>query len=223
MNKMIVSFLFLMSCLAEADNAGASVIINEFLADPPAGIPGDANRDGFRDSSQDEFVELLNTGNENQDISFWTLGDSSSLYHQFPTLTVLAPWEGLVVFGGGRGDLFDLAFTASAGALRLNNSGDEIILKNSFGDIVDQVLYGGNANRDQSLTRYPLGSNSFRLHSEVSENTLLFSPGKDVNDRPFKIPVAVPEPSPAWLLGLGLLFRARWCRRCRNRLNKTVG
>ncbi|HET9787350.1 MAG TPA: hypothetical protein VFP47_09455, partial [Pyrinomonadaceae bacterium] len=34
------------------------ILINEFLADPAEGLAGDANRDGVRDSSHDEFVEL---------------------------------------------------------------------------------------------------------------------------------------------------------------------
>ena len=211
MKKTIVGVLFLMVCLTAAGNANAAVIINEFLADPPSGILGDVNHDGVRDSSQDEFVELLNRGNESQDISLWTLWDSAALRHQFPALTVLAPWESLVVFGGGHVDLFDLAFTASTGTLSLNNPGDAIVLKNASGSIVDQVLYGSIADRDQSLVRYPLGSDTFRLHTEVSGSGLPFSPGKDINGQPFKSPLAVPEPSTGLLLGLGLLF----CDRCR--------
>jgi hypothetical protein len=215
MNKMIVSGLFLMLCLIGAGHAEAAVIINEFLADPPLGILGDVNRDGVRDSSQDEFVELLNTGSESQDLSFWTLWDNAALRHQFPALTILSPWESLVVFGGGHADLFELAFTASTGTLSLNNSGDKIVLKNSLGSIVDQVIFGSNADRDQSLLRYPLGSDAFRLHSEVSDSALPFSPGREANGQPFKNPSAVPEPSTSILLGLGLLLWDR-CRRGRS-------
>jgi hypothetical protein len=219
MNKMIVCLLFLMLCFTGADDGEAAVIINEFLADPPSGILGDVNRDGVRDSSQDEFVELLNTGSKNQDISFWSLWDNSALRHQFPALTVLAPWESLVVFGGGHADLFDLAFAASTGTLSLNNSGDGIVLKNSLGSIVDQVLYGSNADRDQSLTRYPLESGTFRLHTEVSDSALPFSPGKDTTGQPFKNLLSVPEPSSGLLLGLGLLLCDRYRRA---RLSKIV-
>lgn len=214
MKKTIMSLFFLVLCLTRAGDAKAAVIINEFLADPPLGILGDVNRDGIRDSSQDEFVELLNTGSEDQDISFWALWDSSALRHQFPALTFLPPWECLVVFGGGHADLFDFSFAASAGTLSLNNSGDRIALKNSLGTIADQVIYGNHADRDQSLVRYPLESGSFRLHAEVSESGFPFSPGKDVNGLPFKSPAAVPEPSAVLLLGLGLLWGTR-CRRAK--------
>jgi len=45
------------------------IVINEILADPPDGAAGDANRDGVRDSSQDEFVEFVNTTTRDLDLS----------------------------------------------------------------------------------------------------------------------------------------------------------
>src|SRR5262249_8203376 len=41
----------------------AGLGINEYLADPPAGPAGDANGAGSTDSSQDEFVEVINRTN----------------------------------------------------------------------------------------------------------------------------------------------------------------
>jgi uncharacterized protein (TIGR03437 family) len=43
-----------------AGDPGRDVFINEVLADPPNGFAGDANHDGVRDGTQDEFVELVN-------------------------------------------------------------------------------------------------------------------------------------------------------------------
>src|SRR5262249_7623431 len=37
-----------------------TLIVNEVLADPPAGSDGDANHDGTRDAAQDEFIEIVN-------------------------------------------------------------------------------------------------------------------------------------------------------------------
>ena len=219
MKKKIVSLLFVIFCFVDGGGARAAVTINEFLADPPSGMLGDANRDGVRDSSQDEFVELLNTGNSTQDISFWSLWDSSALRHQFPAYAILAPWESIVVFGGGHLNFIDSAVTASTGTLSLNNPGDRIVLKDSFGDIVDQIVYGSDANRDQSLTRYPLESGIFRLHTEVSESALPFSPGKDFNGQPFNNPLATPEPFSGLLFGSGLLFLYKFRR---NWLKKTA-
>jgi Lamin Tail Domain len=216
MNKIFASFLFLMLCFSGGRDAEAAVIINEFLADPPSGILGDVNQDGVRSSSQDEFVELLNSGTESQDISFWSLWDSAALRHQFPAFAILAPWESVVIFGGSS-HLFDYASAASTGTLSLNNSGDWIVLKDFDGDIVDQIIYGGEANRDQSLTRFPFEPDIFRLHSEVSENFLPFSPGKDFNGQPFKKPFVTPEPASGLLFGLGLLLHGLRM----GRMNKT--
>ena len=58
--------------------AEAVVVINEVLADPPSGDRGDANRDGIRHSSKDEFVEILNTGSDTIAIGGWQLSDRGS-------------------------------------------------------------------------------------------------------------------------------------------------
>ena len=73
-------------------------VINEFLADPAsAALEGDANGDGTRDSSDDEFVELLNNGDD-IDIGGWMISDSSSsaLRHTFPSPTIVAAGQAVV-------------------------------------------------------------------------------------------------------------------------------
>src|SRR5215213_966671 len=50
--------------------------INEFLADPPDGLAGDANGDGTRSASQDEFIEIINRTSAPVDIGGFTLSDS---------------------------------------------------------------------------------------------------------------------------------------------------
>jgi len=49
------------------------ILINEFLADPADGLAGDANGDGVRDSSHDEFVELVNTTGRDMDLNGYQL------------------------------------------------------------------------------------------------------------------------------------------------------
>ena len=51
------------------------VVINEVLADPPQGQEGDANGDGSRHSSEDEFVEIMNIGKQAVHIGGWQLAD----------------------------------------------------------------------------------------------------------------------------------------------------
>ena len=48
-------------------------VINEFLADPASGSAGDANGDGTRSFSEDEFVEIVNDTGSDVDISGLTL------------------------------------------------------------------------------------------------------------------------------------------------------
>ncbi len=51
-------------------------VINEIHADPDGSLAGDANGDGTRSSSQDEFVEIVNRTGSDVDVSGWTLADA---------------------------------------------------------------------------------------------------------------------------------------------------
>jgi hypothetical protein len=188
MKVRFLIFVTGMVCLLTgARPAQALILINEFLADPAAGLSGDANGDGVTSSSADEFVELLNTGEMNVDLFGWMIADGLSTRHVFPTGSLLAPGEFLVVFGGGSPSLPGvLTQTASTGLLSLNNAGDQITLYNALGEISDQVLYGAEGGQDQSLTRFPDGpGSSFVLHTALEEaNGKLFSPGTTVAGEP---------------------------------------
>ncbi len=137
--------------------AGPPVVINEFLADPATSLAGDANNDGTRDSSDDEFIEIVNISGAPLDVSGWTIADGAAQRHTFPANTVLADQCGIVIFGGGSptgafgGTIVQ---TASSGALGLNNGGDTITLNDGNGDIV-VVGYGGEGGSDESLTLDP--------------------------------------------------------------------
>jgi len=48
------------------------------LADPAAGVEGDANGDGARHTYEDEFVEILNLGPTQVDLAGWRLGDDDT-------------------------------------------------------------------------------------------------------------------------------------------------
>ncbi|HNR12774.1 MAG TPA: lamin tail domain-containing protein, partial [Thermodesulfobacteriota bacterium] len=98
---LIIPAVILVLLLASVPARAASIVINEFLADPATGILGDANGDGLSSSTQDEFVELVNSSDTDLDISGWLISDSISTTHVFPTGTVLSPGAAIVVFGGG--------------------------------------------------------------------------------------------------------------------------
>jgi hypothetical protein len=192
-----------------AGNACHDIVINEVLADPPDGAGGDANRDGTRDSNDDEFVELVNTTPNNINIGGYQLltrstsAANDTLRHTFAPGTIFPSGSAIVVFGGG-GPNFNptnaafggaQVFKASTGALSLTNSGGVITLREPSQSIVNIFSYGGstglNGDANQSLTRSPdAGANSdcgnFTLHSTApGSNGQPFSPGTRVNGSPF--------------------------------------
>ncbi len=214
--------------------AGAAILINEVLADPPA-LTGDSNGDGTSSVTQDEFVELVNTGEDPVLLDLWTLSDALKVRHVFASGTSI-PARGLfVVFGGGSPQGFSHATIASSGTLSLNNAGDTITLADVNALLIDSLIYGAEGGEDVSLTRSPDASGAFIGHATVS--SLPFSPGTtieglfglppppetiqpdlpDVSEPdesdPFEpsLPASenapvVPEPSPLMLLGSGLLY-----------------
>ena len=158
-------------------SAGVPIKINEVLADPPNEIAGDANRDGVRDSADDEFVELVNCGANPVDISGWKLADGTSIRHNFPvTGMVVMPGEFVTVFGGGAPTGFSgKVFTASSGGLGLTNVGDVVSLLDRAGGLVDIHSYDGEGGKDQSMMLYPDCSGGWVLPSEAGL-TVAFTP-----------------------------------------------
>jgi len=177
------------------------VVINEFLADPPEGLAGDANGDAVRSASDDEFVELVNTTVNDIDISDYRIlihnntTNADTLRHRFAANSVLPACTSIVVFGGGDPDPHNTTFrgaqitTASSGSLSLLNSSGAIILSDASRTPVNFVAYGGssglNADTNQSLTRFPDINGSFAPHQTVSGGASLFSPGTLVTGAAF--------------------------------------
>jgi hypothetical protein len=182
------------------------IVINEFLANPADDATGDANGDGVRSSSQDEFVEIVNRSAEPADLSGFRLMDSEAVRHIFAAGTVIPPFEAVVVFGGGnpRGRFGNAAennllVKASTGGLSLNNGGDRLRLEDAEGRAVQEIEFdAAEGSARQSINREPdRDGRSFALHSKLSKNGLLFSPGADVNGGPFTVKPAVAALSPA--------------------------
>lgn len=182
------------------------LVINEYLADPPAGDPGDANGDGTRSSSQDEFVEILNRSADPIDISGYKLFDADEVRHVFAPGTIIPAFEVAVVFGGGTptgafGNTADnhLVFKASTGGLSLNNGGDSIILQDAQGHVLQQITFGSKeGGASQSLNRDPDGDGAiFTVHSIVAADpNRLFSPGTRAAGQTFTIKPAIQSLSP---------------------------
>jgi hypothetical protein len=157
-------------------------VINEILADPAPDLPGDANGDGTRDSSEDEFIEIYNDTGEAMDISGWELHDGVALRHTFPEGTVVEYQCVVVVFGGGVPTGFfggAVVQIASEGYLGFNNTGDTATLYDDLGVEVVSYQYGSEGGQDESLTRDPdvVGPEPLILHSTAQGAVGIFSPG----------------------------------------------
>ena len=182
-------------------DSARDILINEALADPPDGITGDANHDGVRDSSDDEFIELINTTTHDIDVGGYHLLSRSSstttdtLRHTFAGGTILPACAAVVVFGGGKFDPMNSVFgnsqvvKATSGSLSLTNGGGVITLRDSASAIVNSLAWGGatglNGDVNQSMTRSPDITGNFVLHQAASGNVSSFSPGTRVNGSAF--------------------------------------
>jgi uncharacterized repeat protein (TIGR01451 family) len=182
-------------------DAKRDIVINEFLADPPDAAAGDANRDGLRSTSDDEFVELVSTTTHDIDISGYQIltrgtGASDTVRHTFASGTILPACTAIVVFGGGNPSPDNPAFgggqilKASSGSLTLINSTGVITLRDQAATIVNFVSYGGSTGLDgdanQSVTRSPDTTGAFALHQSASgSGGSPFSPGTRVSGTAF--------------------------------------
>ncbi len=173
-----------------------SVVISEIHADPASGLAGDANGDGTRSATADEFIELINPSFTAIDISGWTLADGIQVRHTFPANTILPAREAAVVFGGGtptgafgNAAANGLVFTASTGRLALNNTGDTVTLADDTSTTVQAVTYGSEANANQSIVRDPDLSNApFVKHQvAVGSGGSSYSPGTRINGQPYTV------------------------------------
>jgi len=185
-----------------AGGAGAAWVVNEIHADPAGDLSGDANGDGTRSSSQDEFVEIVNVSGGDADISGWTVSDGFGVRHTFPAGTVVPDQCSIVVFGGGTptgafGN--SVVQTASGGSLGLNNSGDDIFLNDGSSDIAT-VGYGGEGGDNQSLTLDPdiTGTPPYIKHTVATgSGGALYSPGTNVDGTVF---AGCPPPPATWVI-----------------------
>ena len=157
------------------------LVINEIHADPDA-TNGDANGDGTINTSQDEFVEIVNSGASDIDISGWTLSDAVTVRHTFPANTTVIAGCSIVVFASGTptGSFGgSVVQTASSNQLGLNNGGDTVKLNNGTTDVVSYT-YGSEGGDNQSLTRDPdiTGADPLVKHTTAAgANGALYSPG----------------------------------------------
>lgn len=193
-----------------ASQTEAAIIINEVFFNPGG---QDANHDGTADSSDDEFIEFVNTDPLSLSLGGWSVRDATRVRHLFEPTASIDPFEFLVLFGGGNPLGFLNASVASTGSLGLNNTGGDVVsLLDPSGLVVTSFSYS-QALSGASLTRFPDATGAFVDHRTISP--LAFSPGSTaIGDPSLDRPElslepepdpSVPEPPPWMLLGVGLV------------------
>lgn len=179
------------------------LFINEVLFDPPDDLAGDANKDGKRDATQDDFVEIVNHTDKSLDVTGVVLKVNDAVLFTLPS-AVLPARTALVIFGGGMtGDnevgtgkghsKFSgaLVYRASSG---LVTDPRTLGLFDANGQELDTFAYGqgdclSGTAVNQSLTRSPEAPAGLcTRHTRASSSGLLFSPGTRADGTLFKDP-----------------------------------
>jgi len=107
---------------------------------------GDANNDGRRHNTQDQFAEIVNFDTVPVDLSGWRFGDDLADRHLIPDGTILYPNQVLLLFGGGTpigsfgGATVQLPSGGGNGlGLNINSRAEIAYLNAPFGAAVDLV------------------------------------------------------------------------------------
>jgi hypothetical protein len=159
MEPRILTFLSIL-VIADASRACADVVINEVLPAPGS----DWSSNGSFNSTEDEWIELVNTGASPVDLADYFLSDGAAV-PRCGFDGALNPGEHLFVTGEHAVDWEALNGFPALG-LSLNNSGDVVYLFRTVGGvpaIVDSLAYtGSDARSDVSIGRLPDGTGVFR-------------------------------------------------------------
>ena len=192
------------------------IVINEVHYNPANSIAGDANGDGVRSSSHDEFIELVNTDADSINLKGFTLHDAGGVIFTLPEIK-LGAYQSLVIFGGGSpSPISNVKILTNA--LSLNNANNSVFIKNATGTTLDSMSYKTNDGVGVSMVRSPELSGSFVAHNTL--NSALFSPGKTFENNDFsKYITAISEDD---LLANQLIFVDNEVKLNNQQVNSTI-
>lgn len=189
------------ACLSSTADESGGIVFNEIMAEPPVGAMGDTNRDGIFHPKDEQFIEIVNTGNVPVCLNGWTLEDiNQQVVHLFPLDRELASGKALVVFGGGiptgefGGTIIQRStatngfrFNPNGGILTLRDIGGKLVSQFSWGDCGGKICSSDHWHNDlrlkSSIVRWPDAGNQWRIHKQVTSRAM--SPGFKSNGDPW--------------------------------------
>ncbi len=165
MKKALFYFLsiFILITAVLSARGSADVLISEFMADPARDYDGD----GDYNYRNDEWVEIINTGDSAVDLSGYLLCDGNEDgYIRYGFTGILQSGQVRIIFGSDS-RIWEDANDFPIYGLSLNNSGDNLSLFRTDGSdtlLVDSIDYEDNAARDDcSVGRNPENTNLWEL------------------------------------------------------------
>ena len=128
-------------------NLQAQILLNEFMADPARDWDGD----GEYSSRDDEWIEVINAGDSEVDLSGYMISDGAEGYSwRYAFSGILSPGEVFVVYGSDS-RAWEEANDFPVYGLSLNNAGDRISIFRVAGNdtvLVDHIDFVDNAAED---------------------------------------------------------------------------
>ncbi|MBK9107963.1 MAG: CotH kinase family protein [Saprospiraceae bacterium] len=142
----------------------ADVVINELMASNTKSVTD-------QDGEYDDWIELYNKSSDAVDISNWIMTDNPANLdkYRFPQNTIIQPNTYLIVWADENGKQ-----TGLHANFKLSASGEEVLLLDSTGLLVDSVVFG-NQKEDLAFARKPNGTGNFiiQTHTYNANNDLI--------------------------------------------------
>ncbi len=114
------------------------VAINEFMAAPP--------------SNSSEYIEIYNHSSKSLDLQGWTLSDNTQNEGVITSSQFIVPPDSFAVIAPDNtleSDYPDISLVVMNEFPSLNNGGDQIIIKNNSGTLLDSLAYTSNWGSDE--------------------------------------------------------------------------
>jgi hypothetical protein len=142
----------LVACNDDEPTMSAQVVINELMA-------SNSSTAADQDGEYDDWIELFNNTGSAYDLTGHFLTDTNSdlTRWQFPNGTSISGNGFLIVWADG-----DTLQTGLHANFRLSADGEEVLLVNPSGKVIDEVIFGPQST-DRSYARVPNGTGPFSI------------------------------------------------------------